>query len=148
MFVCVSARSKKFQNFVETCLTKDYHQRPYTDQLLKHQYIRDQPMERQVRIKLKDFIDRVKKKRAEDKETEYEYSGSDDDDDENAENVNDVAGEPRYLCLVRLVVPRCVYPVRLVHGVLGALSFTGRVHIISVPCNLTNKHFFRLCSFL
>ena len=27
---------------------KDYHQRPYTDQLLKHPFVRDQPTERQV----------------------------------------------------------------------------------------------------
>ena len=29
---------------------KDYHQRPYTDQLLKHPFVRDQPTERQVKL--------------------------------------------------------------------------------------------------
>ena len=40
---------------------KDYHQRPYTDQLLKHPFVRDQPTERQVRIQIKDHLDRMKK---------------------------------------------------------------------------------------
>ena len=40
---------------------KDYHQRPYTDQLLKHPFVKDQPNERQVRIQMKDLLDRVKK---------------------------------------------------------------------------------------
>ena len=48
-------------SFIETVLVKDYHQRPYTEQLLKHPFIRDQPTERQVRIQLKDHIDRCKK---------------------------------------------------------------------------------------
>ena len=53
--------SSKFKNFIETVLVKDYHQRPYTDQLLKHAFVRDQPTERQVRIHIKDLIDRMKK---------------------------------------------------------------------------------------
>ena len=65
----------------ETVLVKDYHQRPYTDQLLKHPFVRDQPTERQVRIQLKDHLDRVKKHKAakEREEQEFQYSGSDDD---------------------------------------------------------------------
>lgn len=57
--------SKKFHTFIETVLVKDYHQRPYTEQLLKHPFIRDQPTERQVRIQLKDHIDRCKKRKQE-----------------------------------------------------------------------------------
>ncbi|ESO92933.1 hypothetical protein LOTGIDRAFT_147597, partial [Lottia gigantea] len=53
--------SSKFHNFVESCLIKDYTQRHNTEQLLKHPFIRDQPTERQVRIQLKDHIDRHKK---------------------------------------------------------------------------------------
>ena len=53
--------NSKFKNFIETVLVKDYHQRPYTDQLLKHPFVRDQPNERQVRIQMKDLLDRVKK---------------------------------------------------------------------------------------
>lgn len=53
--------NKKFHSFIETVLVKDYQQRPYTDQLLKHPFIRDQPTERQVRIQLKDHIDRCRK---------------------------------------------------------------------------------------
>lgn len=51
--------------FIETVLVKDYHQRPYTEHLLKHPFIRDQPTERQVRIQLKDHIDRCKKRKQE-----------------------------------------------------------------------------------
>ncbi|CAG5865287.1 unnamed protein product [Menidia menidia] len=57
--------SKKFFSFIEGCLVKNYTQRPPTEQLLKHPFIRDQPNERQVRIQLKDHIDRTKKKRGE-----------------------------------------------------------------------------------
>ena len=53
--------NSKFKNFIETVLVKDYHQRPYTDQLLKHPFVKDQPNERQVRIQMKDLLDRVKK---------------------------------------------------------------------------------------
>uniref|UniRef100_A0A9J8ACG4 non-specific serine/threonine protein kinase n=1 Tax=Cyprinus carpio carpio TaxID=630221 RepID=A0A9J8ACG4_CYPCA len=70
--------SKKFIDFIEGCLVKSYPSRPSTEQLLKHSFIRDQPTERQVRIQLKDHIDRTRKKR---EETEYEYSGSDEEDE-------------------------------------------------------------------
>lgn len=58
-------RSKKFIDFIEGCLVKTYPSRPSTEQLLKHSFIRDQPTERQVRIQLKDHIDRTRKKRGE-----------------------------------------------------------------------------------
>uniref|UniRef100_A0A3Q3ST44 non-specific serine/threonine protein kinase n=1 Tax=Mastacembelus armatus TaxID=205130 RepID=A0A3Q3ST44_9TELE len=51
--------SKKFFSFIEGCLVKNYTQRPPTEQLLKHPFIRDQPNERQVRIQLKDHIDQI-----------------------------------------------------------------------------------------
>ncbi|KAM8854810.1 mitogen-activated protein kinase kinase kinase kinase 4-like isoform 1-T1 [Spinachia spinachia] len=82
--------SKKFFSFIEGCLVKNYTQRPPTEQLLKHPYIRDQPNERQVRIQLKDHIDRTKKKRGEKDETEYEYSGSEEEEEEASEQ----EGEP------------------------------------------------------
>ncbi|XP_015108990.1 serine/threonine-protein kinase mig-15 isoform X11 [Diachasma alloeum] len=81
--------AKKFQGFIETVLVKDYHQRPYTEQLLKHPFIRDQPTERQVRIQLKDHIDRCKKRKQEKERDDYRYSGSENEDDEPA-----LAGEP------------------------------------------------------
>ncbi|XP_062391428.1 mitogen-activated protein kinase kinase kinase kinase 4 isoform X2 [Sardina pilchardus] len=82
--------SKKFFNFIESSLVKNYTQRPPTEQLLKHPFIRDQPNERQVRIQLKDHIDRTKKKRGEKDETEYEYSGSEEEEEEAPEQ----EGEP------------------------------------------------------
>uniref|UniRef100_A0A8C9W5T6 non-specific serine/threonine protein kinase n=1 Tax=Scleropages formosus TaxID=113540 RepID=A0A8C9W5T6_SCLFO len=82
--------SKKFQLFVESCLVKNHGQRPTTEQLLKHPFIRDLTNERQVRIQLKDHIDRTKKRRGEKDETEYEYSGSEEEEE------NDI-GEPSSL---------------------------------------------------
>ncbi|KDR14763.1 Serine/threonine-protein kinase mig-15 [Zootermopsis nevadensis] len=81
--------AKKFHGFIETVLVKDYHQRPYTEQLLKHPFIRDQPTERQVRIHLKDHIDRCKKRKQEKEREDYRYSGSENEEEEPA-----IAGEP------------------------------------------------------
>ncbi|PNF29405.1 Serine/threonine-protein kinase mig-15 [Cryptotermes secundus] len=81
--------AKKFHSFIETVLVKDYHQRPYTEQLLKHPFIRDQPTERQVRIHLKDHIDRCKKRKQEKEREDYRYSGSENEEEEPA-----IAGEP------------------------------------------------------
>ncbi|KAJ8281928.1 hypothetical protein COCON_G00044470 [Conger conger] len=81
--------SKKFIDFIESCLIKTYPNRPSTEQLLKHPFIRDQPTERQVRIQLKDHIDRTRKKRGDKEEMEYEYSGSDDEEENRADE-----GEP------------------------------------------------------
>ncbi|XP_044735697.1 serine/threonine-protein kinase mig-15 isoform X2 [Chrysoperla carnea] len=81
--------AKKFHSFIETVLVKDYHLRPYTEQLLKHPFIRDQPTERQVRIQLKDHIDRCKKRKQEKEREDYRYSGSENEDEEPA-----LAGEP------------------------------------------------------
>uniref|UniRef100_A0A4W3IWV2 non-specific serine/threonine protein kinase n=1 Tax=Callorhinchus milii TaxID=7868 RepID=A0A4W3IWV2_CALMI len=82
--------SKKFINFVESCLVKNYLHRPSTEMLLKHSFIRDQQNDRQVRIMLRDHIDRTRKKKAEKEETEYEYSGSEEDED----GLNEDEGEP------------------------------------------------------
>lgn len=68
---------------------KDYHQRPYTEQLLKCPFIKEQPTERQVRIQLKDHIDRCKKRKQEKEREDYHYSGSENEDEEPQ-----TAGEP------------------------------------------------------
>ncbi|XP_076804938.1 misshapen-like kinase 1 isoform X1 [Clavelina lepadiformis] len=73
----------RFQSFVEKTLIKNYHQRSNTDDLLKHPFIKEQPNERQVKIQLKDHIDRTKRKKI--GETEYEYSGSEDETEEPPE---------------------------------------------------------------
>ncbi|XP_062469277.1 nik-related protein kinase isoform X2 [Pezoporus occidentalis] len=82
--------SKKFLNFVESCLVKNYLHRPSTETLLKHSFIRDMQNERQVRIMLKDHLDRTRKKKGEKEETDYDYSGSEEEDDE----MNEDEGEP------------------------------------------------------
>ncbi|OCT59510.1 hypothetical protein XELAEV_18000932mg [Xenopus laevis] len=108
----LSLGALRFIDFIDTCLIKNYMSRPPTEQLLKHPFIRDQPTERQVRIQLKDHIDRSRKKRGEKgalsaivltefgalelllfllhtDETEYEYSGSEDEEENHGEE-----GEP------------------------------------------------------
>ncbi|XP_056665244.1 nik-related protein kinase isoform X2 [Monodelphis domestica] len=87
--------SKKFLNFIENCLVKNYIHRPSTEALLRHSFIRDLPNERQVRIMLKDHLDRTKKKKGDKDETEYEYSGSEgEEEEEEEEEINEDQGEP------------------------------------------------------
>ncbi|KXJ16260.1 misshapen-like kinase 1 [Exaiptasia diaphana] len=78
--------SKRFHNFVNTCLIKDYQFRPTADQLLQHEFIRDpRSNERKIRIELKDFVDRMRKKKGgftEHDGPEYQFSGSDDEDEQ------------------------------------------------------------------
>ncbi|XP_016894680.1 misshapen-like kinase 1 [Cynoglossus semilaevis] len=82
--------SKKFLSFVDNCLVKNHLHRPTTDALLRHAFIRDLANERQVRIMLKDHLDRTRKKREKDG-PEYEYSGS---EEEEEEEVTEDEGEP------------------------------------------------------
>uniref|UniRef100_A0A4W6FWE1 non-specific serine/threonine protein kinase n=1 Tax=Lates calcarifer TaxID=8187 RepID=A0A4W6FWE1_LATCA len=58
--------SKRFLSFVDNCLVKNHLHRPTTDALLRHAFIRDLANERQVRIMLKDHLDRTRKKREKD----------------------------------------------------------------------------------
>ncbi|KAF7648369.1 hypothetical protein LDENG_00157870 [Lucifuga dentata] len=81
--------SKRFLSFVDSCLVKNHLHRPTTEALLRHAFIRDLANERQVRIMLKDHLDRTRKKR-EKEGPEYEYSGSEEEEDEVAEE----EGEP------------------------------------------------------
>ncbi|XP_008280499.1 misshapen-like kinase 1 isoform X5 [Stegastes partitus] len=81
--------SKRFLSFVDSCLVKNHLHRPTTDTLLRHAFIRDLANERQVRIMLKDHLDRTRKKR-EKEGPEYEYSGSEGEEDE----VTEEEGEP------------------------------------------------------
>ncbi|KAM9324037.1 nik-related protein kinase [Gastrophryne carolinensis] len=82
--------SKKCLNFVDNCLIKNYTQRPATETMLKHSFVRDLQNERQIRIMLKDHLDRTRKKKGEKDETGYEYSGSEEEEDE----MNEEEGEP------------------------------------------------------
>ncbi|XP_028271342.1 mitogen-activated protein kinase kinase kinase kinase 4 isoform X2 [Parambassis ranga] len=81
--------SKRFLSFIDGCLVKNHLHRPTTDTLLRHAFIRDLANERQVRIMLKDHLDRTRKKR-EKEGPEYEYSGSEEEEDE----VTEEEGEP------------------------------------------------------
>lgn len=56
---------------------------------MKCPFIKEQPTERQVRIQLKDHIDRCKKRKQEKEREDYHYSGS-----ENEEEEPQTAGEP------------------------------------------------------
>jgi hypothetical protein len=67
--------SKRFESFVDTILVKDYRLRPFTDNLLRHQFVRELPMnQHQIRNMIKDHIDRHRRVNKKD-EAEYEYSG-------------------------------------------------------------------------
>ncbi|XP_067943954.1 serine/threonine-protein kinase mig-15-like isoform X3 [Watersipora subatra] len=55
--------SARFQQFVQQCMLKDYTQRPNTEALLKHGFIREQPHEKTIRNQLKDHIDRHRKRK-------------------------------------------------------------------------------------
>jgi serine/threonine protein kinase len=55
--------SAKFVHFLDQCLQKDPHRRQTSDQLLLHPFVNDFN-ERQVRIQIKDQIDRMKSKKA------------------------------------------------------------------------------------
>jgi TRAF2/NCK-interacting kinase len=71
--------SKKFNAFIETVLVKDYTMRPFTEKLLNHPFIRDQPPERQTKSAIKEQVDRTRRHQRKD-EGDYEYSGSEDDE--------------------------------------------------------------------
>ncbi|XP_076878668.1 mitogen-activated protein kinase kinase kinase kinase 4 isoform X2 [Brachyhypopomus gauderio] len=82
--------SKKFLNFVDSCLVKNYLHRPCTETLLRHPFIKELN-ERQARLMLKDHMDRTRKKKGEREGSEYsEYNTSDNEEDE----VNEDEGEP------------------------------------------------------
>ncbi|XP_061690070.1 mitogen-activated protein kinase kinase kinase kinase 4 isoform X2 [Syngnathoides biaculeatus] len=81
--------SKRFLSFIDSCLVKNHLHRSTTDVLLRHAFIRDLTNERQVRIMLKDHLDRTRKKK-EKEGPEYEYSGSEEEEDE----VTEEEGEP------------------------------------------------------
>lgn len=96
--------NKKFHNFIETVLVKDYTQRPSTEQLLKSSFIKDGiSTERQVKIQLKDHIDRVRKNKARDEHMavndifrpNFGSNGSDDEDEdmENSVNLRDILNQ-------------------------------------------------------
>lgn len=70
--------TKKFEQFIETVLVKDYHHRPYTEGLLRHPFIKEQPHERTIRHSIKEHIDRNRRVKKDD--GDYEYSGSEDDE--------------------------------------------------------------------
>uniref|UniRef100_A0A7E4VN09 non-specific serine/threonine protein kinase n=1 Tax=Panagrellus redivivus TaxID=6233 RepID=A0A7E4VN09_PANRE len=71
--------SKKFNHFIETVLVKDYTMRPFTEKLLNHAFIKDQPPERQTRASIKEQVDRTRRHNRKD-EGDYEYSGSEDEE--------------------------------------------------------------------
>ncbi|XP_065644866.1 serine/threonine-protein kinase mig-15 isoform X2 [Hydra vulgaris] len=56
--------TKKFREFVTVCLIKDYLQRPTAEQLLQHDFIRgSRSQDRKIRIEIKDFIDRARRRK-------------------------------------------------------------------------------------
>ncbi|KAI6191890.1 BMA-MIG-15, isoform a [Aphelenchoides bicaudatus] len=82
--------SKKFESFVDTILVKDYRLRPFTDNLLRHQFVRELPLDRrQIQGMIRDHIERHR--RVNKKDDDYEYSGSEDEENGHSRN-----GDSRY----------------------------------------------------
>ncbi len=83
-------RSKKFHNFVELCLIKDYLIRSNCEQLLKHSFIRD-CQEKQIKLQIKEYLDKTRKFRRssnhsqpnQDFQKQLEQKSDDEDDDDN-----------------------------------------------------------------
>ncbi|PAA46206.1 hypothetical protein BOX15_Mlig012107g3 [Macrostomum lignano] len=53
--------SSRFQSFVEQSLIKNYRQRPFTDALLTHPFIKNMPSERNIKNQIKEHIDRKRR---------------------------------------------------------------------------------------
>ncbi|CBY14843.1 unnamed protein product [Oikopleura dioica] len=75
--------SSVFQNFVTQSLLKDYHKRPPADQLLKHQFVNQQSIERRVRNELKEHIDKTTRKNASPDEVLLEDHAAVDDEEKD-----------------------------------------------------------------
>lgn len=85
--------SRKFHNFIETVLVKDYTQRPATEVLLKCPFIKDgASSERKVRIELKDHIDRTRKLKARDDHMPdvFHRPINSDDEEEDAVDLREI----------------------------------------------------------
>jgi len=72
--------TKKFRDFVTVCVIKDYLQRPTAEQLLQHDFIRgSRSQDRKIRIEIKDFIDRARRRRGL-SDTDEDFSEGDEFD--------------------------------------------------------------------
>jgi serine/threonine protein kinase len=91
-------RSKKFHNFVELCLIKDYLIRSNCEQLLKHSFIRD-CQEKQMKLQIKEYLDKTRKFRRSSNNCQQQFQNqdfqkhleqkSDDEDDDNDDDDDD-----------------------------------------------------------
>lgn len=72
--------SSTFVDFVEKTLIKNYQNRPDTDQLLHHSFIKGQQNERSVKQQLKEHIDKTQRQRA--GPYREDFSNSEDEKDE------------------------------------------------------------------
>ena len=75
--------SNNFVDFVEKSLIKNYQQRPNTDQLLHHPFIKGQQNERNVKQQLKEHIDRTQRQR--NQPYREDFSNSEDEKDDPTE---------------------------------------------------------------
>uniref|UniRef100_UPI00358E489B TRAF2 and NCK-interacting protein kinase-like isoform X3 n=1 Tax=Myxine glutinosa TaxID=7769 RepID=UPI00358E489B len=75
----------RFQQFTQTCLMKDYRQRPPTDLLLKHPFVRDLH-DCHIRRQLQDHLGRRHQPKPNANEAESACSGSDEDDNQKMQH--------------------------------------------------------------
>ncbi|KAL3093384.1 hypothetical protein niasHS_005898 [Heterodera schachtii] len=72
--------SKKFESFIECVLEKDYTRRPFTENLIKHTFIRDQISDRIVRNAIREHVERHRKVQKKEVDDYFSFSGSDEEE--------------------------------------------------------------------
>jgi len=78
--------SKKQNKFVEQCFVKDYHQRAYTHELLKHEYVRNISNERVIKAEIREHVESARRGNRAYNEGE---GGEDEEEDEEEEPVSE-----------------------------------------------------------
>ncbi|KAI0979099.1 hypothetical protein GJ496_008389 [Pomphorhynchus laevis] len=61
--LCSKKWSRKFHNFVEQCLIKDYQKRPFTHQLICHQFINEinESNNKHIQSQIQEFVQKVRR---------------------------------------------------------------------------------------
>jgi len=70
--------TKKMNKFIEQCFIKDYHQRAYTHELLRHDFVRSLNNERVIKAEIRELVENTRRGRA-------SYHEPEDQDEEDEE---------------------------------------------------------------
>jgi len=77
--------TKKMNKFVEQCFIKDYHQRAYTHELLRHDFVRSLNNERVIKAEIRELVENARRGRG----SYHEPEDQDEEDDEEEVTGND-----------------------------------------------------------